>query len=250
MRTPFKEGGRTEDELALEVSGLGALYGLHQVLHGIDLFVRVGEVVALLGANGAGKSTLLRCLAGVMSSSGVIRVFGRDRSRAPASRLVKDGVALVPEGRGTFPTLTVRDNLRLGEYASTLSQGGLKERRERLLSLFPVLAARMGQQAGTLSGGEQQMLAIARALMSGPRLLLLDEPSLGLAPSVTSEVFAQLTHLRREMNLSILLVEQNAELGLRFASRVYVLQAGVQVMTGTSEEIQADAALRSAYLGE
>ena len=234
---------------ALETRALRCSYGLHQVLHEVDLHVDVGEVVVLLGANGAGKSTLLRCLGGVMRYQGAAALFGAPLGGASSATVVRKGVALVPEGRGTFAALTVAENLRLGSYSSRLKASDIAKQEAYVLELFPILSQRLGQQAGTLSGGEQQMLAIARALMSRPQLLLLDEPSLGLAPTVTKDVFARLDTLHRETGLSILLVEQNAELSLGIADRAYVLQAGEVVASGTADEIQSDHALRRAYLG-
>lgn len=246
---PAPVNGGHQDTPALLARGLRCSYGLHQVLHGVDLRVDVGEVVVLLGANGAGKSTLLRCLSGVLRHEGTVAVFGDTLGRAGAAKVVRHGVVQVPEGRGTFAALSVADNLLLGAYSARLTATELAEQESSVLALFPVLADRLGQQAGTLSGGEQQMLAIARALMSRPRLLLLDEPSLGLAPTITREVFARLEDLHRETGLSILVVEQNAELSLAIADRAYVLQAGEVVASGTAHDIRSDRALRRAYLG-
>jgi branched-chain amino acid transport system ATP-binding protein len=237
------------DAPALDARGVRCSYGLHQVLHGVDVRVEAGEVVVLLGANGAGKSTLLRCLSGVLRYEGTVSVFGTPLTGAGAPAVVRSGVAQVPEGRGTFSALSVADNLRLGAYSSRLGPAEIGAQRSSVLELFPVLADRIDQQAGTLSGGEQQMLAIARALMSRPRLLLLDEPSLGLAPAITKQVFERLDDLRRRTGLSVLVVEQNAELSLAIADRGYVLQAGQVVASGTADDIRSDHALRRAYLG-
>ncbi|WP_332745863.1 branched-chain amino acid ABC transporter ATP-binding protein/permease [Hydrogenophaga sp.] len=233
-----------------EMLGVGSLvagYGAEPVLHGIDLQVRCGEVVALLGANGAGKSTLMKALAGLHRPvQGGIHLEGRELMNMGAEQVVAQGVVLVPEGRQVFPELSVLDNIRLGAFLQTDDR---EARVEEQLRRFPRLRERLHQRAGLLSGGEQQMLAIARALMSRPRILLLDEPSLGLAPKVIAELFTALDVLRRE-GMTLLLVDQMAGLALALADRAYVMEEGRIVAQGTSAEIAADGALAQAYLGE
>jgi ABC-type branched-subunit amino acid transport system ATPase component/ABC-type branched-subunit amino acid transport system permease subunit len=234
-----------------EMLGVGALvagYGAEPVLHGIDLQVRRGEVVALLGANGAGKSTLMRALSGLHRpvTGGGIHLDGQELTGAGAEAIVARGMVLVPEGRQVFPELSVLDNIRLGAF---LQPADRDARVESMLVRFPRLRERLHQRAGLLSGGEQQMLAIARALMSRPRILLLDEPSLGLAPKIIAELFAALDQLRRE-GMTLLLVDQMAGLALALADRAYVMESGRIVAQGTSAEIAADGALAEAYLGE
>jgi ABC-type branched-subunit amino acid transport system ATPase component/ABC-type branched-subunit amino acid transport system permease subunit len=233
-----------------EMLGVGSLvagYGAEPVLHGIDLQVRQGEVVALLGANGAGKSTLMRALAGLHRPvQGGIHLEGRELKNLGAEQVVAQGVVLVPEGRQVFPELSVLDNIRLGAF---LHPADRDARVEAQLQRFPRLRERLHQRAGLLSGGEQQMLAIARALMSRPRILLLDEPSLGLAPKIIAELFAALDQLRRE-GMTLLLVDQMAGLALALADRAYVIEGGRIVAQGTAAEIAADGALAQAYLGE
>ncbi|WPB87874.1 ABC transporter ATP-binding protein [Streptomyces malaysiensis] len=233
----------------LGIRALRVCYGLQQVLHGIDLTVGPGEVVALLGANGAGKTTLLRAVSGLLPYGGHITSEGSEPSRRGSAAVVAAGIVQVPEHRGTFADLSVAENLELGAYSRRLKRRELTAHINDLYDMFPVLANRRQQQAGTLSGGEQQMLAIARALMAKPRLLLLDEPSLGLAPSVTQRVFATLSRLHADTGLSVLLVEQNAELSLSIAHRAYVMEAGVIKIEGPAEVIRSDDALRRAYLG-
>ncbi|WP_233236137.1 branched-chain amino acid ABC transporter ATP-binding protein/permease [Bordetella sp. LUAb4] len=229
----------------LGVSDLVAGYGAEPVLHGISLQVREGEMVALLGANGAGKSTLMRTLAGLHTSqSGAMHIDGNTIEGSSAETVVGLGLVLVPEGRQVFPELSVLDNLRLGGF---LHQAGIEARVQEMLDRFPRLRERLHQRAGLLSGGEQQMLAVARGLMSRPRVLLLDEPSLGLAPKVIAELFTSLDRLRAE-NMTILLVDQMAGLALALADRAYVLESGRVVAQGTSAEIAADDALANAYL--
>lgn len=232
---------------ALSIEGLHAGYGHVDVLRGIDLQVSEGEVVTLIGANGAGKSTLLKAVVGlVQPSAGTVSFFGEDITRMPPQRAVRKGMALVPEGRMLFAPMTVEENLRLGAHSRPASD--FASQRDRVFELFPVLAERKGQTAATLSGGEQQMLAIARGLMAAPRMLLLDEPSLGLAPRVIAEIFAALEKLRAE-GLTILLVEQDARLALRHADRGYVMRTGAVALTGTAEELLADDDVRLIYLG-
>jgi branched-chain amino acid transport system ATP-binding protein len=230
----------------LDVVDLSAGYGPVQVLNGISLHVAPGEVVVVLGANGAGKTTTMRAVSGTIPRRGTIRFEGRDITRSSPDAIVRAGIAQVPQGRGTFPELTVEDNLRIGAYTR---RDASDEDLERWYATFPRLEERRTQKAGSLSGGEQQMLAIARALMSRPRLLLCDEPSLGLAPLITAELFATIARLNEEEGLSVLLVEQNANLAVKVAHRVYLLETGTIVASGTPEEITADDGIRKAYLG-
>jgi len=232
----------------LEVAGLEAFYGQTQALFGIDLELEVGSVTTILGANGAGKTTTLRAISGLVRTRGRIRFDGRRTERLSPETIARLGIAHVPDGRGTFLRLSVAENLRLGAYQRR-DPAGIRADLERLESYFPVLAERRRQQAGTLSGGEQQMLAIARALMLRPRLLLLDEPSFGLAPLVIREIFRILGQINREDRVSMLLVEQNAELALALADRAYLLETGRIVRAEPAAELGADAAIRRAYLG-
>jgi branched-chain amino acid transport system ATP-binding protein len=230
----------------LELEDVHARYGPVEALHGVSLSVGEGEVVAVLGGNGAGKTTTLRAVSGLVSTSGEVRFGGERITRAAPERVARAGVAHVPEGRGIFQELSVYENLRLGAY---LRRKGFAESYERACGLFPFLEARRQQQAGTLSGGEQQMLAIARALMSRPRLLLLDEPSLGLAPIVVREIFTILGDLNEKEGLAVLVVEQNAKLALRSSSRAYVLEVGRVALEGPSAELAEDESIRNSYLG-
>jgi branched-chain amino acid transport system ATP-binding protein len=233
----------------LEVRDLRVHYGGIEALRGISLEVPAGEVVALIGANGAGKTTTLRAISKMLRpTGGAIRFEGEDVTRLPSHALVARGMAHAPEGRGIFLNLTVRENLGLGAYLRR-DRAEIARDEERAFALFPILAERRTQVAGTLSGGEQQMLAVARALMSKPRLMLLDEPSLGLAPQVVERIFGVL----REVNaggVSLLLVEQNAHKALQLAHRAYVLETGVVAMHGTGKELLASPEVRKAYLGE
>jgi branched-chain amino acid transport system ATP-binding protein len=231
----------------LEVHGLEAFYGARRVLHGLDLSVAEGAVAALLGANGAGKTTLLRAISGLIHRRGTVRFGGEDITAWPAHRIARAGIAHVPEGRGTFVELSVEENLRLG--AISRRGGASAEALERVLGYFPRLRERWRQQAGTLSGGEQQMLAIARALLLRPRLMLLDEPSFGLAPRLVSELFAILARINAEEGVALLLVEQNADRALELASHAYLLETGRVVLATAPEAMRADAAIRRAYLG-
>lgn len=232
----------------LQVSGLQAAYGRIRALHGVDLEVHAGEAVTIIGANGAGKTTLLRTVAGLMPpTGGRVHLDGRDLTGAPAEACVRAGLSLVPEGRQVFPSLSVVDNLRLGAYARRRDPD-VDADLEQVLDLFPVLAERRAQPAGTLSGGEQQMLAVGRGLMSSPEVLLLDEPSLGLAPLAIRDVVDQLKRLVAS-GTTILLVEQNARAALKVASRGYVLAQGRVILGGTNEELLDDERVRSAYLG-
>jgi branched-chain amino acid transport system ATP-binding protein len=234
-------------EPLLDVQGLKSGYGRVEVLRGVDLQVHPGEIVALLGSNGAGKSTLNHTLCGlVRATAGRVRFDGQDITQHGSRAIVQAGLVLVPEGRKIFPNLTVRENLELGAYARA------RERRahnlERVLTTFPRLAERLAQLAGTMSGGEQQMLAIGRGLMAEPRLLVLDEPSLGLSPLLVEELFALIGTLNAQ-GLSILLVEQNVGQSLAIAQRAVVLENGSPRFAGTSAELLASDALRRAYLG-
>jgi branched-chain amino acid transport system ATP-binding protein len=230
----------------LELERVEARYGAVQALHGVSLSVGEREVVAVLGGNGAGKTTTLRAVSGLVSTSGEVRFGGQRITGASPERVARAGIAHVPEGRGIFAELSVHENLRLGAY---LNRKGFAESYERVCGHFPWLDRRRAQQAGTLSGGEQQMLAIARALMSRPRLLLLDEPSLGLAPLVVREIFRILGELNEKEGLAILVVEQNAKLALRSSSRAYVLEVGQVALEGPSPELAENYSVRKSYLG-
>jgi branched-chain amino acid transport system ATP-binding protein len=234
----------------LELSGVRAGYGRVEVLHGVDLNVREGELVAVIGANGAGKSTLLKAVVGLVTvGGGTLSYRGAALTSPRPERLVREGLALVPEGRLLFGAMTVRENLELGAYgAGRERRAAIAEGLERVHALFPVLDERAKQPAETLSGGEQQMLAVARALMSRPRLLLLDEPSLGLAPRVIAEIFAVLDELRAQ-GVTILLVEQDARLALKHAERGYVMRTGRVALEGASADLLADESVRTIYLG-
>ena len=228
-----------------ELEDVGARYGDIVALRGVSLAVEEGQVAAVLGANGAGKTTMLRAVSGTVRRTGSI-VFGGRRLRGGPEAAARLGIAHVPEGRGTFGELSVRDNLRLGAYTR---RGGLDEDLERVGGYFPWLEERRDQEAGTLSGGEQQMLALARALMSRPRLLMLDEPSLGLAPRVTAEIFRIVRELNERDGLTVLVVEQNARLALDLAQHAFVLEVGEVAISGPSSELQADESVRRSYLG-
>ena len=232
----------------LEVKGLEAWYGPVQALHGLDFEVEEGGVTAVLGANGAGKTTLLRALSGLVRRAGSIRFRGRPIGALAAEDIARLGIAHVPDGRGTFQDLTVEENLRLGAYVRADRQGVRKD-FDRVFGLFPVLAERRRQQAGTLSGGEQQMLAIGRALLMRPSLLMLDEPSFGLAPLVVAEIFRALDGVNRDEGVSLLLVEQNVALALDLADRAVLIETGRVALSGPSQAIRADEAVRRSYLG-
>lgn len=232
----------------LDVADLEVYYGGIHALHSVNLRVAEGEMVAVIGANGAGKSTLLNTIAGVVSySSGSIKLAGQSLPRQ-SFQVVKEGVTLVPEGRRIFAPLTVRENLRLGAFTRT-DAAGIAEAMERVFELFPALRERINQLGGTLSGGEQQMLAIARALMARPKLLLLDEPSLGLAPILVERVFERIREINRS-GVTILLVEQNAHMALHLAARAYVMETGRIVISGDSRILVDDPMIKRAYLGE
>ena len=239
--------GESPNPRLLEVSGVEAGYGRVPVLRGVDLHVEAGEIVALLGPNGAGKTTLLRVVAGALPSwTGSVRVGGTEVAGLAPERVVAAGVALVPEGRRLFPGMTVTENLLLGGYSR--GRADLSSELERVYSLFPRLAERAGQVAGRLSGGEQQMCAIGRSLMSRPRLLLIDELSLGLAPAVVDDLLALLPQLTAG-GTGILLVEQDVEAALTVAARGYLLELGMMAREGPSAGLLADARLQEAYLG-
>ena len=231
----------------LEVSGLKAAYGDIQVLHGIDFSVDEGQIAVILGANGAGKTTTLRALCAMVSTEGSVRLAGEELSGRRTADIVRRGVAHVPQGRGTFPDLSVEENLMAGAYVR--SDADVRSDMEQWFETFPVLGERRGQTAGSLSGGEQQMLAIARALMLRPSLLLLDEPSLGLAPMITRSLFDQLTSINATAGTTMLVVEQNAALALGVADVAYVLEAGEVALSGPAHELAADDNVRRAYLG-
>jgi branched-chain amino acid transport system ATP-binding protein len=229
----------------LRLEDVEARYGPVRALHGVSLSVAEGELVAVLGANGAGKTTTLRSISGTVRRSGEITFKGEKLPRRPDAT-ARAGIAHVPEGRGTFSELSVWENLRLGAYAH---RSALKDDARRVFDYFPVLERRKGQQAGTLSGGEQQMLALGRALMARPKLVLLDEPSLGLAPLLVTQIFEALDKLKRQDGTAVLVVEQNANLALAHASRAYVLEVGRVVLEGASDELRKNEAVRRSYLG-
>ncbi|MBC9227486.1 ATP-binding cassette domain-containing protein [Aeromicrobium sp. 636] len=232
----------------LEATDLTAGYGGATVLRGVSVHVEPGEVVVVLGANGAGKSTLLSVLSGQLPFQGRLAIDGNDVSSARPDTLLGKGVSLVPQGRGTLSAMSVLDNLRVGAV-SRRDRAGIEEDIDRWFTVFPRLAERRDQISGTLSGGEQQMLAIARALMSRPRLLMCDEVSLGLAPVIVQGLFETLRDINRESGTALLLVEQNAELALEIASRVYLLEVGEVTTSGSAEAFSADDSIRAAYLG-
>ena len=232
----------------LEARGLEAFYGPAQALFGVNFAVEEGGATALLGANGAGKTTTLRALSGLIRRNGDIRFRGQSIGALTTEDVARLGIAHVPDGRGTFVDLTVEENLRLGAYARS-DKEGVRRDFDRVFALFPRLAERRRQQAGTLSGGEQQMLAISRALLMRPRLLMLDEPSFGLAPLVVAEIFRVLGAINRDEGVSLLIVEQNASLALDLADRAVLIETGRVAMSGPSEAIRSDEAVRRAYLG-
>jgi branched-chain amino acid transport system ATP-binding protein len=236
-------------EPLFELKDIHAGYGPIAVLHGVSLHVNQGEIVTLIGANGSGKTTLLMAASRVHPiKSGAIRLDGQDLTRVPAHQVVAKGVAQSPEGRKIFPRLTVLENLQMGAYLRK-DKAGIAETMERVFHLFPVLRERRNQAGGTLSGGEQQMLAIGRALMSQPRVLLLDEPSMGVAPLLIVRIFDAIKELNRE-GVTVLLVEQNAHMALNAATRGYILESGRIVLSGNSRDLIGDPRVRQAYLGE
>ncbi len=231
----------------LEVKGLHAAYGETKVLHGLDFAVQQGGVTALLGANGAGKTSTLRAICGMVRTQGEISLSGKSIAGMATEDIVRLGVAHVPDGRGTFMELTVEENMRLGAYTRPAREATADF--EKMFGYFPRLKERYRQQAGTLSGGEQQMLAITRALLLRPRLLLLDEPSFGLAPLIVREIFDIMGRVREEAGVSILLVEQNASLALEFAEDAFLLETGRIVISGKAADIGKDEGIRRSYLG-
>jgi branched-chain amino acid transport system ATP-binding protein len=231
----------------LEVSNLSAGYGPLSVLENISLKVDEGEIAVILGSNGAGKTTTMRAISGIIARSGSITFDGNRIDTSSADSIVKAGIAQVPQGRGTFPELSVLDNLRAGAYIRKDKE--IAADIEKWFGLFPRLAERKDQRAGSLSGGEQQMVAISRALMSRPKLLLCDEPSLGLAPLIIQEMFDTISTLNRDSGLSVLLVEQNAHMAMKIAKHVYLIETGRIVASGTAAEISNDDSIRKAYLG-
>jgi branched-chain amino acid transport system ATP-binding protein len=232
----------------LEMRDVHAAYGPVQVLRGMDLRVDEGEVVVLLGANGAGKTTTVRAICQMVGTKGDIEFDGVQLVGKRPEKMAGLGIAHVPQGRGTFPELTVEENLEVGAYARK-DRSSIRADMDRWFQMFPRLAERRKQQAGSLSGGEQQMLAVSRALMSRPRLLLLDEPSLGLAPIVIQDLFAKFGELNRQEEVTMFVVEQNANIALAIADRAYVLEAGSIVLSGSADELRANDSVRRAYLG-
>jgi branched-chain amino acid transport system ATP-binding protein len=230
----------------LQLRALKAFYGQSEVVHGIDLAVEEGGMTVLLGANGAGKTTTLRAICGMVRSEGEIAFAGKRLDRRATEDIAALGVAHVPEGRGTFVGLTVEENLRLGGYTRLRNASA---NIERMYGYFPILAERRRQQGGALSGGEQQMLAIARALMMEPRLLVLDEPSFGLAPRIVEDIFKIVERIKQEERVSVLLVEQNANLALELSDHAYLLETGYVVASGSAKALADDPQIRRAYLG-
>jgi len=232
----------------LQVRGLHAGYSSIRVLHGIDFEVEDGEIVALLGANGAGKTTTLRALSGMIPAQGAVALDGRDMIAFSAAERAQRGIAHIPQGRGTFVDFTVEENLALGAYRLR-DKRTIRGALDYWYGVFPWLAERRAQPAGSLSGGEQQMLAVARALMIEPRILMCDEPSLGLAPAITQSLFALLERLNRERGMAILLVEQNARLTLKIVHRAYVIESGEIRLSGNAAALRDDPLIQRAYLG-
>jgi branched-chain amino acid transport system ATP-binding protein len=238
-----------EKKWMLEVRDMHTFYGNIQALKGVDIQISEGEIITLIGANGAGKTTTLMSISGVVPPrSGEVRFLGKPINGLQPNEIVSQGISQVPEGRRIFPYLTVSENLDMGAFLRTDSRA-VKTDMEYIFDLFPILAERRNQAGGTLSGGEQQMLAVGRALMAKPRLLLLDEPSLGLAPLVVKQIFEIIKKINQESKTTIFLVEQNARLALKFAHRAYVLDTGEIVMSGTAEELADNPEIRKAYLG-
>jgi branched-chain amino acid transport system ATP-binding protein len=232
----------------LEVENLGAFYGAIQVLHGLSFGLEPGRITTLLGANGAGKTTTLRAISGLVKTTGQVRFEGMRIDGRKAEDIARRGIAHVPDGRGTFHEFTIEENLRLGAHTRRDRQEVARD-LDLVYGYFPKLKERRKQQAGTLSGGEQQMLAISRALMMRPKLFLLDEPSFGLAPLVVREIFSIMRTINRQQKVSMLVVEQNANLGLELADQAYLLETGRVVLSGSSREMEKDTAVRRSYLG-
>ena len=243
----MSNGERVFEDLQLEVRDLEVHYDGIQALHGVSFTVLKGEIVTLIGANGAGKTSILRAVSGLIPYSGAVVFEGRDLRRVPAHRIVGLGIAHVPEGRGIFGNLTVRENLHLATWQRR-DKSEIQADYDRVFQLFPRLRERETQPGGTLSGGEQQMLAVARALMSRGRLLLLDEPSMGLSPRLVQDIFRIIEEINRT-GVTILLVEQNANMALRIASRAYVLETGAVILSGPGQELLGDPRVKEAYLG-
>jgi branched-chain amino acid transport system ATP-binding protein len=232
----------------LHIDKLNVWYGSIHAVRDLSLSVEEGEVVTLIGSNGAGKTTTLNAICGVLPAKGSIRYGGNELNGVPTHRIVQGGIVMVPEGRRVFPKLTVTDNLLMGAYSRKASKAELEREMETVFGLFPRLAERKDQLAGTMSGGEQQMLAIGRALMAKPRLLILDEPSMGLAPIVVKDIFQTIRQIKRQ-GMTILLVEQNATMALSVADRGYVLEHGEIRFHGTAEELKEQGIVKKAYLG-
>ncbi|GAX88965.1 ABC transporter ATP-binding protein [Effusibacillus lacus] len=232
----------------LEVEKLDVSYGGIQAVRGLSLHVRKGEVVSLIGSNGAGKTTTLNAICGVIPSRGSIRYNGKEINGLPTHKIVKEGIVMVPEGRRVFPKLTVANNLLMGAYSRKISKSILQQETDFVYHLFPRLAERKNQLAGTMSGGEQQMLAIGRALMADPKLLILDEPSMGLAPIVVKDIFKTIREIK-ERGMTILLVEQNASMALSVADRCYVLENGEIRFNDTADNLRKQDIVKKAYLG-
>jgi branched-chain amino acid transport system ATP-binding protein len=236
--------------MTLEVEAIDAGYGRLGVLHGVSLTVSPGEMVAVVGANGAGKTTLLRAIDGILKpTAGSIRLHGEDITGTPTEKLAAKGLAHVPENRLVFPSLSVRDNLRLGGWSRPRQERKAQDRTEEALQMFPRLRPRLAQSAGSLSGGEQQMLAIGRALMSAPTVLILDEPSIGLAPKIVAEIMTVLGQLRTDRGIAVLLVEQNVRASFKIADRGIVMQRGRVVLEGSTAELLANNDVREVYFG-
>lgn len=233
----------------LRVRGLRVYYGRIQAVKGVSFHLHEGETIAFIGPNGAGKSSLLMALSGVVKREGEITLDGRNISHLSPYDLVKKGIIQVPEGRQVFSDLTVEENLLLGGFNKRREKGRVRKTMEWIWSLFPPLAERKRQLAGSLSGGEQQMLALGRALMGDPRILLLDEPSLGLAPIILDEIYSTLRRLRKDRSLSMVLVEQNAPLALDFAHRAYVMESGTVILSGETDMLKSDGTVLDVYLG-
>ncbi len=246
--TESRGAAGSSKEIMLSVSGLEASYGAVQVLRDLSLDVPKGEVVVVLGANGAGKTTTLRSICNMVTCSGSVTLEGDEIGKMNTADIVNRGVAHVPQGRGTFPELSVKDNLYVGAYTRS-DKGGVEDDIALWFEKYPVLGERHDQAAGSLSGGEQQMLAVSRALMSRPKVLLLDEPSLGLAPIIIEDLFQTFKQINEEQGTTMLVVEQNANLALDIATKGYVLEAGEIVLEGDAKQLQNDPAVQEAYLG-